>query len=145
MLENIKSRYILKNLFSFLNENKKLKLIKYNKNLQKTLNINLITYMLFTHGYIIYDKNGKGKEYSYDLSHYRYLIFEGEYLNGERNGKGKEYFKDAKGKLKFEGEYLNGKKWNGKLYDKESNDIYELKDGKGFTKEYYEEYGYFDR
>ena len=36
----------------------------------------------------------------------------------------------------FEGEYLNGKKWNGKGYDINNNIIYELKNGKGFIKEY---------
>ena len=39
----------------------------------------------------------------------------------------------------FEGEYLNGKKWNGKGYNENQN-IYELKNGKGFIKEY-NEYG----
>ena len=38
--------------------------------------------------------------------------------------------------MKFEGEYLNGKKWNGKGYGINGNIIYELKDGKGFVKEY---------
>ena len=36
----------------------------------------------------------------------------------------------------FEGEYFNGKRWNGKRYDKNNNIIYELKGGKGYTKEY---------
>jgi len=40
------------------------------------------------------------------------------------------------GKLRFEGEYLNDLKWNGKGYDSNNNIIYELKDGKGFVKEY---------
>ena len=77
-------------------------------------------------------KEGKGimKEYTYD----GVFIFEGEYLNGKRNGKGKEYVNEDK--LVFEGEYLDGKKWNGKQYDIESNDIYEIKDGNGFIKEY---------
>ena len=33
--------------------------------------------------------------------------------------------------------YLNGKKWNGKGYDKNCKVIYELKDGKGYIKEFY--------
>ena len=37
----------------------------------------------------------------------------------------------------FEGEYLNDKKWEGKGYDLKNNIIYELKKGKGFVKEYY--------
>ena len=32
--------------------------------------------------------------------------------------------------------YLNGKRWNGKGFDVNNNLIYELKDGKGYIKEY---------
>jgi len=103
MLDNIKSSYSLKYLFSFLNEKTKLKLIKYNQKLQKILDINLINYKLFSGRYIIYDKNGKGKEYDY----YGNLRFEGEYLNGKRHGKGKEFLNNV---LRFEGEYLNGQR-----------------------------------
>ena len=79
----------------------------------------------------IYEQGGKGKEYD----RYGKLEFEGEYLNGKRwNGKGKEY--DRYDKLRFEGEYLNGKRWNGKGYDENNNITYELKNGKGFVKEY---------
>ena len=60
--------------------------------------------------------------------------FKGEYKNGEINGKVKEYYYD--GKLIFEGEYLNGKKWNGKGYNDKNQIIYELKEGKGYMKEY---------
>ena len=104
MLENIKSTYFIRKLFGYISEKHKLKLVKYNKRLQKIININIINYKHFTGKYIIYESNGIGKEYNgYDDA----LIFEGEYLNGKRNGKGKEY--DFNGKLKFEGEYLNGK------------------------------------
>ena len=72
------------------------------------MNINLINYKFFRRRYIIYESNGKGREYhGFDDS----LLYEGEYLNGERNGKGKEYYPN--GELEFEGEYLNGKR-NGK-------------------------------
>ena len=50
--------------------------------------------------YIIYESNGKGKEYN----EFGELEFEGEYLNGKRTGKGKKY--DLNGKLEFEGEYI---------------------------------------
>ena len=87
--------------------------------------------------YLNGERNGKGKEYDYG-SFSEDLIFEGEYLNGKRNGKGKEYKKEI---LIFEGEYLNGKKWNGKAknYDTENLDEnkFELKNGKGFMREYY--------
>ena len=73
-------------------------------------------------------------------------MYEGEILNGERNGKGKEYyygyssiFGNTSGhKLKFEGDYLKGKKWNGKGFDKKGNVTYELNNGCGIVKEYYD-------
>ena len=113
MLKNIKSSYFIQIFFSYVNEEQKLKIIKYNKSLQKNLYISIINYKHFSGKYIIYGSNGIGKEYQgYDDS----LIFEGEYSNGERNGKGKEY--DDKGKLEFEGEYINGKRnGKGKEYD----------------------------
>ena len=40
--------------------------------------------------------------------------------------------------MKFEGEYLNGKRWSGKGYDEKGNIDFEIKDGKGFIKEYYD-------
>ena len=106
MLENIKSSFFTKILFSYLNEESKLKIIKYNKNLQNLLGINLFNYKIFSKRIIIYEENGKAKEYNCACSKDT-LIFEGEYLNGKRNGKGKGYYEN--GKLKFEGEYLNGK------------------------------------
>ena len=127
MLVNIKSSYILKKLFTFINDKRKLQLIKKNKKIKELIDINIINYRLFSGKYIIFEtkgkgneynslndkliyegefldgiKNGKGKEYNKD----GILIYEGKYLNGERNGKGKEYYKDE---LIFEGEYLDGK------------------------------------
>ena len=87
--------------------------------------------MLFEGDYLNGKKNGNAKEYDWHGN----LIFEGEYLKGKRNGKGKDY--NIKNKLMFEGEYLYGKKWNGKLYDsKDNNEVYEIKEGKGYVKEY---------
>ena len=156
MLKNIKSIYFVKILFFHLNEERKLKLIKYNKSLQTFQKINLINYKLYSKRYIIYEtnkeveeynsyndkllfegeysngkRNGKGKEYDEN----EHLKFEGEYLNGKRNGKGKEYYENNF--LEFEGEYLNGKKWKGNGYDHAGNIIYELNKGKGNVKEYY--------
>ena len=99
------NEYFLKIVFSFMNEEQKLKLFKYNKTLQKIIERNLIHYKLFSQKYIIYESERKGKEYVGALDE---LIFEGEYLNGKRNGKGIEY--DGNGNLRFEGEYLNGKR-----------------------------------
>ena len=155
MFENIKSSFFIKIILSLLDEKTKLKFVKYNKYLQEKININLINYKLFSGRYIVYEENGKGKEYS---SYNDVLLFEGEYIKGKRNGKGKEYDK-YNGKLKFEGEYLNGKrngigkeyynnkmiyegeylngkKWNGKRYDDKNNILYELKNGEGYIKEY---------
>ena len=131
MLQNSKSIYFLKRLFTFVDEKNKLDIIKYNKNMQNILDISLINYKTFSGRYILYGKNGKGREYNYnDL-----LVFEGEYLNGKRNGKGKEYYFD--GRIRFEGEYLNGNKWNGNGYDNKNNIAYTLKNGNGLIKEYY--------
>ena len=112
------------NVFTYLEENRKLKLVKYNKKYQKLLNISLLNYKLLSKKYIthegndmwkIYDVytnslifegnyiNGKGKEFDDDR-----LKYEGKYLNGRRNGKGKEYNDDEN--LIFEGFYLNGLK-----------------------------------
>ena len=130
MLENISSKYILKNLLFYISEKKKLNLVKYNKNLQIDLNIKLLNYKIFSGNYTtiyennkkrkIYDaytdklifegeflngqKNGKGQEYDNNNN----IIFDGEYINGERNGKGLEYYDN--GKIKYEGEYNYGKK-----------------------------------
>ena len=87
MLQNSKSIYFIKRLFTFVEEKNKLDIIKYNKNMQNILDISLINYKIFSDRYIIYGENGKGKEYNYDDK----LVFEGEYLNRKRNGIGKEY------------------------------------------------------
>ena len=155
LFENIESREVIENLFSCLNEKVKLKIIKYNKDLQKSINISLINYKFLSGKYIIYEengigkeyygslddcifegeyvngeRNGKGKEYNYDGK----VMFEGEYLNGQRNGKGKEYY--YKGKLRYEGEYLNGEKLDGKLYNPDGKLNCDLKMKIGLIKEY---------
>jgi len=63
MLENVKSSYITKIVFSFVDEKQKLKLIKCNKSLQQKIDISIINYIHFKGRYIIYESNGKGKEY----------------------------------------------------------------------------------
>ena len=131
MLATIKSSYFVKNIFFILDERRKLKLIKYNKQIQNKLKIDLINYILFSNKFIIYENKTKGYEYLRDgdkpnpydensdnrkwrrgkkLHPLGALIYEGEFLNGERNGKGKELGLNT---LKFEGKYLNGKR-NGK-------------------------------
>ena len=115
--KSIESLYILKDIFSFLSEKQKLKIIIYNKYMQNKLDINIKDYKRISKRLREGERNGKGKEYNI----YGKLIFKGEYLNGRRNGKGKEYNYD--GELEFEGEYLNGKRnGKGKEYDDYLND-----------------------
>ena len=93
LLRNIKSIYFSRILFSHLNEKIKLKIIKYNKELQNNMDIKLINYKFYRGKYIIYETKFKGKEYEGNKNN---LLFEGEYLRGEKNGKGKEYNKEGK-------------------------------------------------
>ena len=134
MLKNIKTyHFFVKVLFLYVNEKQKLKIAKYNKGLQNTIDISIINYKHFSGKYVIYESNGIGKEYDCISET---LKFEGEYLNGKRNGNGKEYFSD--GKIRFVGKYLNGKKnGNGKEYDYEGRLIYdgEYLNGKNMEKE----------
>ena len=74
MLKDIKSSYFNQLVFAYIFEKQKLKLIKYNKHLQKTLNMSIINYKFFTGKYIIYGENGIGKEYYCENEK---LIFEG--------------------------------------------------------------------
>ena len=86
--DDIKSSYIIKEVFSFLKEKNKLNIIIYNRELQKIIGVDIEDYKKIDGKYKTGLKNGKGKEY---LLNTKILIFEGEYLNGKRNGKGKEY------------------------------------------------------
>ena len=128
MLNNIKSYYFFKLLFSYVDESQKLKIIIHNKNLQNKIDISLINYKIFSGKYIIFEENNKNKRKIYnsfneklifegeylngkakEYSDFGELIYEGGYLNGKRNGKGKEIVQDCWNKITFEGEYLNGK------------------------------------
>ena len=130
MKKEIRSFYIIKKIFSFLKEKKKLDIIIYNKSLQKQIWYDLEYYKTVSGKYKEAEKNRIGKEFL--LTDISKLIFKGEYRNGKKNGKGKEYFE---GKKIFEGKYLNGIKIEGKGYNKSGDKIFELKNGKG--KEYY--------
>ena len=154
MLKRIKSIFFSRMIFSYIDENIKLNIIKYNKNLQTLINVNIINYKILSKRIIIKEitkekeiwkiynsinndlifegeyLNGIGKEYDSRGD----LLFEGQYLNGKRNGIGKVYYSD--GKLLYEGEFLKGKKWNIKEYDKNGNIINELINGKGYMNEY---------
>ena len=45
LFKNIKSSFLLEKIFSYIKENQLLKIIKYNKSLQKRLNININNYI----------------------------------------------------------------------------------------------------
>ena len=70
----VKSDYIIKKLFSYLNEKSKLNIIKYNKNLQNKIRIKLINYKLFKGIYIEYESKTKVKEYYGDTGNTIYDI-----------------------------------------------------------------------
>ena len=129
MFKDVKSIFILKKNFSLLNEKRKLNLIRYNKNLQKLIGINILNYMYYKEAKKIgYTKHGIMNDYDNENK----LRFEGEYIYGFKIS-GKEYIN---GRLEYEGEYYYNKKWNGKGYDENGNIIYELINGKGKGKEY---------
>ena len=90
MLKNVKSMYFSKIIFSYINDKRILEIVKINKELQNNIDINLNNYKLFSGKYIIFEENGKGKEYNL---YHNELVFEGEYKDGKKNGKGKEYFR----------------------------------------------------
>ena len=118
MLKKIRSNYILRIVFIFLDEKQKLKIIKYNKSLQKDLLNELDYFKKISGRYIIQDTTYNcGKEFTIDKNT---LVYIGGYKNGKRNGKGVEY--DENGIYKFEGEFLNGRRnGQGKEYRKSEN------------------------
>ena len=83
MLEKIKSIFFIKIIFSYIEEERKLKIVKYNKAFQNKINIHFINYKIFSGRHIIYEAKGKGKEYDNNNN----LVFEGEYLSGEKKEK----------------------------------------------------------
>ena len=61
IFDNIKSLYIEKEIFLFLDEKKKLNIIMYNKLIQKLLEIDFEYYKKISGKYKEIEKNGKGK------------------------------------------------------------------------------------
>ena len=80
-INHIKSSYVIKKVFSFLNEKQKLNKIIYNKELQKICSVDIEDYKKISLKYKIGERNGKGREYIKDTKR---LIFEGEYLNAKK-------------------------------------------------------------
>ena len=91
MLEDIHSKFLIQYVFSLLDQKRKFKLVENNKSLQNKLDIKLIDYKQLSGKYIIYEENGKGKEYNYKGE----IDFEGEYLKGVKMEKEKNILKMA--------------------------------------------------
>ena len=86
MLENLKSSYNLKNIFSFVEEKRKLIILKNNTFFQNKLDINAINIEKLCRRNIIFEENGNGNGEE-STKKYHILLFKGEYLNFKRNGK----------------------------------------------------------
>ena len=135
MLSNIKSLYILKHkIFPFLEDAIKLKLSKYNKTLQESLNLSIINYIIYSKKYIEYESPTKTKGKEYD-GYSDQLIYIGEYLNGKRNGEGKEF--NEKGDLIFVGKYLNGNRLNNEYNNENKKLENNIFNEKKYEKEYH--------
>ena len=80
MMKEIKSSFITKRIILYIDEKRKLKLLKYCKNIRNQIGIDLIYYKLFQGKYIIYEEKGKGKEYDDNNR----LIYEGEYFRRKK-------------------------------------------------------------
>jgi len=80
-LNYIKSSYIIKEVFSFINQKRKLNIIIHNKYLQNIIGVDIEYYKKINGKYIIIDKNWIEKEYELNTNN---LLFEGEYLNWKR-------------------------------------------------------------
>ena len=137
MWRKIKSSFIFKKLFNYLDTKRKLDIITYNKKIKAKFGLNIIDYKRFSGKYRI-EENGWLKEFN---SCNNRLLFEGQYSNRKKNGMCKEY--DEENNLIFDGEYLDGKRWKGnvKEYDEDTGKLileYEYLNGiiDGFANEY---------
>ena len=131
IIKALKSNFVLKKIFSCLDEFIKLSISNYNKYLQKKLNITIEDFIKANGIFKEVSENGIGKEY---ILYTNIVIFEGEYKNMKKNGKGKEFFEN--GRIKFEGEYFNGNRLSGKGYDNDGN-LNLILDNEGKGKEYF--------
>ena len=86
LIKTVKSQYFIKDIFSCLEENKKLTIIVHNKKYQNLLGFSINYYKNTSGKYRIIEKNGICKEYTLDENK---LIFEGEFKNGKKMAKQK--------------------------------------------------------
>ena len=75
MLKKIRSNFILKKIFDYMNKKRKFQSIVHNKIVQKKLGLNLIDFRRISGRYKVV-KDGKIKEYN---SYNNKLIFEGQF------------------------------------------------------------------
>ena len=135
MVDNIKSNFILAKVFSNINEQRKLELIKYNKKIQNILKVTLLHYKLSCQSQTIdakiYEDNKEIEKVYYDPFEKDKEIIrkklkklnkksDDKVLNIKKDGNRKEYYDN--GNLKFEGKYLNGERnGKGKEYYEDGN------------------------
>ena len=115
-MEKIKSKFIIKLIFSFIRSNSFLSIISYNKKFQSKLNITLNDYKFSTNFELI-KQNDITKIFIKDS---KILIFQGKYEKGKKI-EGKEY---KSGKEYFIGKYKNNLKYEGKTLNKAGNTIF---------------------
>ena len=105
LIDSIKSFYVKKNIFSYIEKKKILQLIIYNKKYQNKFKYNLDYYKKSAGKEAIYGSNDIVKYY---CIYSKRLLFEGICLRGKRIKYGREYYYD--GELRYEGYFLDGKK-----------------------------------
>ena len=80
MLKRIKSIFFSRMIFSYIDENIKLNIIKYNKNLQTLINVNIINYKILSKRIIIKEITKEKEIWKIYNSMNNNLIFEGNDL-----------------------------------------------------------------
>ena len=87
--ENLKSDFIFKKIISFVKRNKSLNIMKYNKKLQKRLNININDYREYSEVEIelkfVYNKYGKFINISNEDKEYYHIYFDNSNKEIKRN------------------------------------------------------------
>ncbi len=104
-INNIKSIYLLKKVFSLVDEKIKLLLLNHNKKIQKKLKIDIERFKKLSQRYRIILENGICREF---LINTNYLLFEGEFKDGKKHGRGYGYYYNKD--LSLDEEYLNWQK-----------------------------------
>ena len=95
ILRNIKSKIILKKFFDYLNKRKSLEIIKYNKNIQKRINININNYKEYSEKYSLIEIEIKPMKNKYGRFIYIEEDEEKEYYHIYYNDNKKEEIKST--------------------------------------------------